>query len=126
MEFFAVADVRTTQEDLKANLDITSLPRWCASISEVFSDAGESGEIYSIWGQFVLTRQEINGGVRFTMPKCPNAFAWTVTTGYPPAPDGVVIHGTINRTEHDEDFIETLEDFVTEWKAGLEAGFPQK
>lgn len=121
MEFFSIADVRTDQEALKRRLDIPSLPRWCASIDEVLSADGDGGEIYSVWGQFNIRREEINGGLRFTLPNCPNAFSWTVTTGHPPAPEGVVVHCTINRTEHDEDFLETIRDFAEDWKAGLEA-----
>lgn len=120
MEFFAIADVATDEAALRQALTISALPRFCPSITEVFSDEGETGEIYSVWGRFGLRREEMRGGVRFTMPTCPNAFQWTLTTGFPPAPDKVVFHGTINRTEHDPDFIETLEDFAAEWKAGLE------
>ena len=122
MEFFAIAETPTDQETLKERLSITALPDWCASISEVLADEGSSGEIYSVWGQFRVHREEINGGVRFTLPKCPNAFAWTVTTGFPPEPEGVVVHCTINRTDHDPDFLETIEDFAEDWKAGLEKG----
>lgn len=122
MEFFAVADVRTDEDVLKRRLVIPSLPHWCASINEVISADGDRGEIYSVWGQFEVRREEINGGLRFTLPTCPNAFTWTVTTGYPPAPESVVIHGAINRTEHDPDFLETLQDFADDWKAGLEEG----
>jgi len=119
MEFFAIADRQITADDLQARLDISSLPSWCASISQVLSHDGDTGEIYCVWGQFIVHREQIRGGVRFTLPKCPNAFAWTVTTGLPPAPEKVVIHGTINRREHDADFIATLEQFVDDWRKGL-------
>ena len=70
---------------------------------------------------FFVERQLIKGGVRFSLPECPNALAWTITTGFEPAPDKVIIHCTINRLEHDEDFIESIELFVKSWKIGLEA-----
>ena len=122
MEFFAIADVQTDQEILKQRLNIPVLPDWCASINEVISADGDEGEIYSVWGQFIVRREEINGGVRFTLPSCPNGFAWTVTTGYPPSAESIVVHCTINRTEYDEDFIKTLQDFADDWKTGLEGG----
>lgn len=121
MEFFAIADKQTTADALQAQLDIASLPSWCASISTVLSQDGHCGEIYCVWGQFIVCRELIRGGVRFTLPKCPNALAWTVTTGFPPAPNKVVIHCTINRREHDADFVATIEKFVDDWRQQLEA-----
>jgi len=70
--------------------------------------------------QFHLRREKINGGVRFTMPDCPNGLSLTITTGYPPDPQRVFVHCTINRLEHDPNFIETLKDFVKSWVVGLE------
>lgn len=123
MEFFATADIPATVADLQDRLSITALPRWCASVGEVFSDAGSTGEIYCVWGQFRVNREEIRDGVRFTLPGCPNVLQWTVTTGQPPDPDRVVIHLTINRTEHDPDFVESNRQFVEDWRAGMEAGW---
>lgn len=119
MEFFAIADKLTSADALQARLDIASLASWCASISQVLSHDGDTGEIYCVWGQFIVQRERIRGGVRFTLPKCPNALAWTVTTGFPPATDKVVIHCTINRREHDADFIAAIEQFVNDWCNGL-------
>jgi hypothetical protein len=47
--------------------------------------------------------------------------AWTLTAQEDSAPSGagVLIHATINRTEHDPDFIESIEAFVEDWRAGL-------
>jgi hypothetical protein len=44
-----------------------------------------------------------------------------VTTGQLPNPRHTVIHLTINRIEHDQDFIRSIQQFVDDWKAGLEA-----
>ena len=124
MEFFATADVRASVAELQRRLTITDLSHWCASISEVFNDVGAYGEIYCVWGQFRVNREMIRDGVRFTLPGCPNALQWTVTTGQPPEPEKVVIHLTINRTEHDPDFIDSNRQFVTDWQAGLETYWP--
>ena len=121
MEFFAIVSRQTNADTLQARLDIASLPSRCASITRVLSHDGDTGEIDSVWGQFSVRRELIRGGVRFSLPNCPNALAWTITTGFPPAPDKIVIHCTINRREHDADFIATLGQFVEDWRLGLNA-----
>lgn len=123
MEFFALARLQTDPETLQRALGIEHLARWCDSIDSVLEHAGDQGRIYCVWGEFAVTRNAIRGGVRFSLPGCPNALAWTVTTGLPPDPEAVVIHCTINRREHDPDFIETIEAFVDDWRRGLEAGW---
>ena len=121
MEFFASTIIPATVDDLQRRLTISELPRWCASIEKVLSDAIASGEVFSVWGTFHTRREEIRGGVRFTFPSCPNVFQWTITTDLPPSLQHTVIHATINRSEHDQDFIDSLQQFVEDWKAGLEA-----
>ena len=120
MEFFVSAQCRMSVIDLQRALSIRELPRWCASIAEVFADEGSRGEIYCVWGRFRVHREDIRDGVRFTLPGCPNALQWTVTTGQAPEPNAVVIHLTINRREHDPDFIESNHQFVEDWKTGFE------
>lgn len=120
MEFFAVARVTTSEAALREALTIAALPRFCASIEQVIEAADAAGRIYTVWGEFTVHRETIRGGVRFTLPGCPNALAWTVTTGFAPAPEAIVVHCTINRTEHAPDFIETIEVFVDDWRRGLE------
>jgi len=121
MEFFAMTIIPASVADLQRRLTISDLPRWCASIEKVLSDTKSSGEIFCVWGAFVTNREDLRHGVRFSLPGCPNAFQWTVTTGHQPNPQHTVIHLTINRTEQDRDFIESILKFVDDWKAGLEA-----
>ncbi|MFA7095351.1 MAG: hypothetical protein WC383_02570 [Gammaproteobacteria bacterium] len=121
MEFFAEIDFAVDEAALQRLLTIERLPQLCASIDSVLEDGGEQGRIYCVWGEFPVRREPIRGGARFTLPTCPNALAWTVTTGLPPAPGRVVIHCTINRREHDPDFIESIETFVQDWRQGLES-----
>ena len=66
------------------------------------------------------------GGVRFTLLDCPNALAWTITTGYPPARDKVLIHATINRERKHEEFVEEIHDFLNDWEKGLIGSFNSK
>lgn len=80
---------------------------------------GERGEIYGLWGQFRVHRELIRGGVRFSLPDCPNALSWTVTTGLPPEPASTVIHCTIKRRDHEPDFVESIELFVDALAEGI-------
>lgn len=121
MEFFATARILATPDDLQRRLTIGALPHWCASIDTVLNDAGSNGEIYCVWGTFRTHRELMNDGVRFTLPGCPNALQWTVTTGQLPDPLQTVIHLTINRAEHEPDFIDSIRQFMADWQAGLEA-----
>lgn len=120
MEFFATADIHAAVADLQGRVSIARLAHWCASINQVLSDQGTTGEIYCIWGQFRVNLERIRDGVRFSLPDCPNALQWTLTMGRPPQPDQVVVHLTINRTEHDPEVVESMQQFVLDWKAGLE------
>jgi len=121
MEFFVSTNTLTSVADLQRRLTISELPRWCASIEKVLSDATSSGEIFCVWGTFHANREMMHNGVRFSLPDCPNAFQWTVTTGHQPNPQLTYIHATINRVEQDQDFVDSLQKFVDDWKAGLEA-----
>ena len=121
MEFYTTTTIPASAADLQRRLNIGNLPNWCASIEKVLNDATSSGEIYSVWGMFKINREEIRGGLRFSLPGCANVLQWTITTELPPDPRQTVIHATIIRNEHDPEFIETLEQFVADWKTGLEA-----
>jgi len=120
VEFFAEADTRCDVEPLQQALTIAALPRFCSEISRVLRGGEAEGEIYCHWGSFVVHREEIGDGVRFTLPKCPNALAWTVTCEGTEGDGGILVHCTINRRDHDADFIESIESFVAAWKRGLE------
>ena len=119
MEFFAVASISCDEAWLQQNLTLDRMGDFCESIY-VHKVNGDRAWIDTVWGEFEAARQVIKGGVRFSLTTCPNALAWTLTTGYPPAPEQVVIHCTINRTDQSADFIESLQEFVQEWKDGIE------
>jgi hypothetical protein len=123
MEFFATTTIPASAEDLQHRLTIGELPHWCATIEKVLSDAKSSGEIFCVWGTFQVNREDMKNGVRFSLPDCPNALQWTLTTGHQPDPRQTVIHATINRTEQDQDFVDSIRQFVDDWKAGLEANW---
>lgn len=124
MEFFALAQCRLTETQIQDTIHGQGLADWCDSIDRVLHWEDEQGEIYCLWGQFRVRRELIRGGVRFTLPECPNALAWTLTVA-PQAPGasavpGVQVHCTINRTDHEAEFIETIAGFVDDWRQGLE------
>ena len=121
MEFYADLSLTASPERLQALVEIPALPRLCASVDRVLEHAGDVGRIYCIWGEFAVERQSIRHGVRFSLPGCPNALAWTVTG----EADGVRVHCTINRREHDPDFIESIETFVADWADGLGAALAE-
>lgn len=118
MEFFRVLkDSKLNNSQLKNLLTINSLPWLCESIDSVISDNGDNGVIYCIWGQFEVNLEALEFGVRFSLPNCPNALAWTITSDENST--DTVIHCSINKQEHDEYFIETINQFVDDWKKGL-------
>lgn len=119
MEFFAFARVSTDSAQLQAALTISCLPDFCASVDKIFTDHGDYGEIYCLWGQFVVNREPIRDGVRFSLPGCPNALAWTVAVNSEASRE-VVVHCTINRRQPDIDFADSIRRFVDDWTVGLE------
>ncbi|GAB0148205.1 hypothetical protein McPS_09450 [Marichromatium sp. PS1] len=68
-----------------------------------------------------MRRECLRGGVRFALPECPNALAWTLTETI----DGgaVMIHCTIARHDPEPEFVESIETFVEDWRIGLERCF---
>jgi len=74
LEFFGLADIRTNEARLQQCLRLERLPEFCSGISSLVEHTSElEGEVYCMWGHFALHKENINGGVRFTMPTCPNS-----------------------------------------------------
>lgn len=118
MEFFCeVENSGFDGDSLKKLLTIGRLSELCSSISSVIEDEKEKGVIYCVWGECEVNREELEFGIRFSMPDCPNALAWSITTDE--GSNKTVIHCTINKKQHDEDFIETIRGFVSDWSDGL-------
>lgn len=118
MEFFAeIKGVSTNVKQLHKILSIKDLSTLCSSIDTVIRDNISEGSIYCLWGEFDINREELKNGIRFSLPYCPNALAWSITLET--SLDALIIHCTINKQEHDQDFIESIEDFILAWKVGL-------
>jgi len=119
MEFFSEVSIQGASSDLICELvTIARLPILCASIDTVLSDDSEGyGEIYCVWGQFQVSREKIRNGVRFSLLNCPHALAWTVAAHGSPA--AVVVHCTIDDKVAEEEFAESIEQFVEDFAEGL-------
>ena len=102
-------------------IHVSNLQDLCGSIDKVLSHHDDRGEIYCVWGEFKVHRELIRQGVRFTLPDCPNAVQWTITTATD-EPGCVRIHSTIDQPQQDPDFVGSLQQFVDDWKQGLESG----
>ena len=117
MEFFRALHSDLDAESLQRSLTVPALPDASGAIDTLIADEGpDAGVVYCLWGEFRVHREIINGGVRFSLPECPNGLVWTLTTGHPPAAHAVILHLTINRQEHDPDFVESLEAFADSWE----------
>ena len=118
MEFFREQPCHSRPEDLRKRLCVDNLPAWCRSVERVLDASGETGRVWTVWGEFAIRREVVCRGVRFTLPGCPNALQWTVTVE-PVAENQVLrVHLTINQKTHEADFIESLETFVGQTCAG--------
>ncbi len=122
MEFFEIAEVGTSEKNIQEKLTLGKLEEYCESIFPL-DEGSDQCLTGGIWGEFTLRRDLIMGGVRFSMLDCPNALAWTITTGYPPARDKMVLHLTINRTRKQAEFVEEIHLFLKDLKKGLESYF---
>ncbi len=125
MEFFAFADFNGDSDRLREKLEMAYLDVFCASVEKVLETKDHWGRYYTVWGEYEIHCTVVRGGLRFIMPRCPNALTWSITTGFPPYPNKVTIHVTINREEADPDLVESLQDFTADWKAGLEEKIPE-
>ncbi len=93
----------------------------CASISDVSAHNNNEADIYCLWGAFNVRREEIRYGVRFSLLNCPHALAWTVTLDEENKTKNktIIVHCTIDKTEQDSDFVESIHDFVEDWSKGM-------
>ncbi len=117
MEFFAQLEkTNLTPDNLKLSLTIASLADYNQSIDKVIEDQQIHGVIYCIWGEFQVNREELLEGVRFTMPACPNALQWSITVD---SGGLLTVYCSINKQQHDEDFIESIKVFVQDQLNGV-------
>lgn len=116
MEFFRIIKVKVQESDIQKTLTLSNLDSMSNEIFVIGNQIKDKASIGGIWGEFTLTRAEIKGGLRFALSECPNALCWTITTGFLPDPNAIVIHLTINRQQKDSSFIEEVEEFLDDHK----------
>lgn len=119
MEFFRIIRVKTTEKRIQDKLTIANLESISNELFVIGNQNTTKAEIGSVWGEFTLTRSLIRGGIRLALEECPNALAWTITTGIKPDLDVIVIHLTINRKEQTADFIQEIEAFLDDQSSCL-------
>jgi hypothetical protein len=122
MEFFRIIDKQATENQLQTKIHPKSVEEFTESM--MFIENLETNFLgLTIWGEFNISYDKINGGVRFALLDCPNALSWTITAGFPPEKDKIVLHCTINRTQITTEFIHEIEEFLQEWEEGLKRVF---
>lgn len=120
MEFYARLKSNARVQDIQEQISTESIPEFCRFVSSVNPGNHGGMEMISDWGTHTVSREAIREGVRFTLPGCPNAFAWTITTS---GQGEMLLHCVINRDTHEPDFIESIENFVADWESGLARHF---
>lgn len=123
MEFFRTIKIKTQDNIIQKALTLEHLELISNEIFVIGNQTTSETQIGGIWGEFTLTRAIIRGGLRFALVECPNALAWTITTGLNPEPDTIVIHLTINRQEQKEEFIEEIDEFLDDQSKCLQQFF---
>lgn len=122
MEFFRIIDKQATEAQLQTKINPKSVEEFTESM--MFLESGENNfKGLTLWGEFKISYNKINGGVRFALLDCPNALSWTITVGFSPEQDKIILHCTINRTFKPIEFIEEIEGFLQEWEQGLKKVF---
>lgn len=112
MEFFRKITLKTTEQQIQKSLTLNNLSEISAEIFNLNEPNVQVANIGGIWGEFTLIRSEIRGGIRFALLECPNALCWTITAGFPPDTESVIIHLTINQQKRNQDFVEEIEAFL--------------
>lgn len=122
MEFFRIIDKQVTEELIKDSIQPKSIENYTETM--LFIENHQENFIGStLWGEFKISYDKINGGVRFTLLDCPNALSWTITTGLSEEAKKIILHCTINQTQKPEEFIEEIQEFLDEWESGINAYF---
>ena len=118
MEFFKIVDKRITEAIIQDKISLKKLEDFTESMF-LIEEVGNDYSCGTLWGEFLVSYNKIKGGVRFTLLDCPNALQWTITTGFPPEENKIVLHLTINRNQISSAFTEEIQDFLNEWSTGL-------
>ena len=119
MEFFRLIDKKVSQEIIQERITPNSVSEFAETMLFI-SEAENKFQGLTLWGEFSISYNKIKGGVRFTLTDCPYAFNWTITYGFRPDREKIVLHCTINRRQIKDEFLEEIQEFLDEWQEGLE------
>ena len=122
MEFFRIIDKQATEQIIQDKIHPQSLEDFTESMLFI-EESNSDFQGLTLWGEFLISYDKIKGGVRFTLKDCPNGLSWTITTGFPPERNKIVLHSTINRTQKPEEFLEEIKEFMDEWEQGIKENF---
>ena len=122
MEFFKIIDKQVTQEIIQDKIYPQNVEDFTETMLFI-EDHNNDFKGLTLWGDFLISYDKINGGVRFTLKDCPNGLSWTITTGYPPDLNKIVLHSTINRTQKPEEFLDEIQEFMDGWVKGIKENF---
>jgi len=118
MEFFKIIDIPVSEFIIQEGVTFSNLEKVMPSMF-VIETIGADILAGTSWGEFKVSLDKIMGGVRMAFLDCPNALAWTITTGYPPDRAKLILHITINRSRKPANFLEEIEEFIEDWEEGL-------
>jgi len=118
MEFFRIINKQVTEEIIQKKINPQSIEAFTETMLFI-ENSNSNFKGLTLWGEFLISYDKIRGGVRFTLLDCPNGFSWTITTGYPPERNKIILHSTINRTQKPTEFIEEINEFMDEWVTGI-------
>ena len=119
MEFFRIINKQVSQDIIQDRIT----PKSISDFAETMIYISGNDDLFkglTLWGEFCISYNKINGGVRFTLTDCPYAFNWTITYGFKPESEKILLHCTINRNQIKDEFHKEINEFLDEWQEGLE------
>jgi len=122
MEFFRIIDKQVTEKIIQEEIHPKNLEKFTQTMLFI-ENHNPNFKGLTLWGEFTISYDKIKGGVRFTLLDCPNGLSWTITTGYPPERNKIILHSTINRTQKPDEFLEEINEFMDEWVDGIKVTF---
>lgn len=118
MEFFKLINNNSVDVAyLKTILSIKNLTKLSTLINSAEDAPNDKANIYCLWRAFNISREELKYGVRFSLLNCPHALAWTTT--YDRKDENIIIHCTTDKSHHDVEFSDSIEEFIDDWKTGI-------
>ena len=123
MEFYAIANAHMSPTDLQRYIRIKNLPQWCASIENVSTHSAGRGTMCWAGDDNAVHQEVVLNGIHFNLPGSVDVMQWSITVEPDSRNGRVTIHCTVNQSELEPEYINQLQQFVEDWKTGLENGW---